>query len=263
MLVGRFIGAASLGLYSRAYSLFALPMTQIRGPLGDVSMPALSSLKDQPERYLLYYRRFLGALAFATVPLSAYCALEGDFLIATLMGPKWAAAAPVFRILAAAGVIQTIASTRGLVLLSLGKSRRYLWLGVANSVAMVASFVIGLPFGIVGVAVAYAVANLVVLVPSLVYTFRGTPVTVRAFFTVLLEPVAYAVLSAALATGALWLLGRDGLLPHALALAVFFGTYALLAWRSAAFRGIWRAFASGLASAPPAAVAADAGGEFL
>jgi O-antigen/teichoic acid export membrane protein len=261
ILIGRFVGAAALGLYSKAYSLFLLPMTQIRGPLSDVSMPALSSLKRQPERYARYYCTFLSALAYATVPISAYCVLEGDFLITTLLGSRWAAAGPVFRILAAAGILQTIASTRGLVLVSLGESRKYLWLGVINSVAMVIAFVLGVRFGIVGVATAYAAASLVVLVPTLLFTFAGTPVTIRMFFGVLLRPVAFAAVasavSALVSVLVWWLAGSVGILGHVLALVAFFSTYALLASRSREFRDTWGAFAGRLLPTPRAASAEE------
>jgi O-antigen/teichoic acid export membrane protein len=245
ILVGKFLGSVELGLYSRAYSLFLLPMTQIRGPLADVSMPALSALKDQPERYARYYRRLLTALAFCAVPISAYCALDGGFVITALLGPRWAEAGLVFRILAAAGVVQTIASTRGLVLVTLGESRKYLWLGVVNSIAMVISFAIGLRWGIVGVAIAYGVANVVVLVPTLAFTFRGTPVTIASFFAALGRPVAFAALASLAAWAALAAATRglgDTLWAHAAALVAFWAVYVLLASASREFRDTWQAF---------------------
>ena len=193
----------------------------------------------------------LREVAFTTVPISVYCVLEGNFLIAALLGPKWAAAAPVFRILAAAGIVQTIASTRGLVLVSLGQSRKYLWLGIVNSIAMVLSFVIGLRFGIVGVATAYAVANLVVLVPTLLFTFDGTPVTMGVFFGVLVRPIAFAAAAAAAFELVSRLTGDVGVASHVLAGIFFFGTYALLAWRSPVFRETLGAFLDGLLPVSP------------
>jgi PST family polysaccharide transporter len=250
ILVGRVIGASALGLYSKAYSLFVLPMTQIRVPLSGVAMPVLSSLKSQPERYRRYYRKFLGAVAFATLPLSVYCVLQGDFLIALLLGPKWAGAAPVFRILALASIVQAPASTRGLVLISLGRSRRFLWLGVVNSIVMVIAFVIGLRWGITGVAAAYAAANWLMLIPTLVFAFRGTPVSVGLFFGVLARPGACVVAAAALSLVVYRLTGDTGMIPHAVFFVVFFGTYALLASRSGFLRETWKAFIGGVTSTP-------------
>ena len=51
ILIGRFIGAQPLGLYTRAYTLFSLPLSQIRSPMVAVAVPALSALRDQPARF--------------------------------------------------------------------------------------------------------------------------------------------------------------------------------------------------------------------
>ena len=190
ILIGRFIGAEALGLYARAYNLFMMPITQIRSPLNDVAMPALSSLRNQPERYVKYYQRLLDIMASLTIPLTMYCAIEADFLIRLLLGSKWLGAVPVFRILAIAGLIQAIAGTRGLVLLSCGFSRRYFYWGLFNAIVCVSSFVVGLRYGIEGVAMAYAIVNYVILVPSLFYCFPNTPVTITLFIKTLLPPLA-------------------------------------------------------------------------
>jgi PST family polysaccharide transporter len=117
ILIGKFIGADALGLYAKAYQLLMMPITQIRNPLDQVAMPVLSSLRNQPERYVKYYQRLVDIIASLTMPLTVYCAIEADFLIQLLLGPKWEGVVPVFRILAIAGLVQAVASTRGLVLI--------------------------------------------------------------------------------------------------------------------------------------------------
>jgi PST family polysaccharide transporter len=203
ILVGRYLGAVQLGLYSKAYTLFTQPLQQIRGPIADVAMPVLSALKDQPERYRSYYARFVDVLAMLTVPIGAYCFVEADFLIRVLLGPSWAGVVPVFRVLALVGILQAVESTRGLVLLSQGQSRRHLNWGVANSAILAVAFVVGLPFGIIGVATGYAVASYGVLFPNLVYCFRGTPVTVGTF----VRSVAPSLAAAAVASAGAWAVG--------------------------------------------------------
>ena len=81
ILIGKFIGADALGLYAKAYGLFMMPISQIRSPLNQVAMPVLSSLQNQPERYIKYYQRLIDILASLTIPLTLYCAIEADFLI--------------------------------------------------------------------------------------------------------------------------------------------------------------------------------------
>ena len=240
VLIGKFVGADALGLYGKAYSLFMLPIGQIRTPINDVAIPALSALKRQPARYRSYYLTVVGIVGLVTVPLALYCALEGDFLIRFLLGPNWAGAAPVFRILSVVGVLQTVSSTSGLVLITLGRTRRYMSQGLVTSGVTVAAFIVGLRYGIIGVAIAYAVVSFLMLLPVLAWCFHGTPVSVRNFLGGIWRPLAYG----GTATLAGYLIGRLGsghwLLDHTLEAVVFFGIYSLLVSRSRALRDVWR-----------------------
>ncbi len=189
ILIGKVVGVDALGLYTKAYQLFLMPISQIRVPLNKVAMPVLSSLKDQPERYVKYYQRIIDILATLTVPFSLYCLIEADFLIRVLLGSQWVGATLVFRILSITGLVQAVASTQGLVLVSSGFSKRYFCWGLVNAIITIVAFLSGLPFGMEGVAAAYAIANYLILIPSLFYCFHKTPVTVRIFLKTLLPPL--------------------------------------------------------------------------
>lgn len=197
ILIGRVLGASQLGVYSKAYTLFTQPLQQIRGPLAEVALPNLSRLQNDAEGFRTYYARFVEGLAMLTVPIGAICALESEFIVRLVLGPSWMGVASVLRILALVGVIQAVESTRGIVLLSQGKSRRHLIWGAANSVILAIAFVIGLQWGVVGVAAAYAVASYLVLVPNLIFCFKGTPVTLATFAGATVPYVLFASVAAA------------------------------------------------------------------
>jgi PST family polysaccharide transporter len=105
------------------------------------------------------------------------------------LGGKWTGAANIFKVLSVTAFIQPVASTVGLVLVSLGQSKRYLKWGIANSVLTVFSFVVGLPWGAMGVATAYTIANYILLWPTLWYSFRESPFTTRDFFSAIFWPM--------------------------------------------------------------------------
>ncbi|MBT4511719.1 MAG: oligosaccharide flippase family protein, partial [Chloroflexi bacterium] len=248
ILIGRYIGADALGLYAKAYQLFMMPISQIRGPLTQVAMPVLCSLKDQPERYVKYYQRLLDILATLTIPLTIYCAIEADFLIRLLLGSQWVAAVSVFRILAIAGLFQAIASTRGLVLISYGFSRRYFYYGAFNAVLCVVSFIVGIPYGIEGVAASYTIANYLFLVPALFYCFSKTPVTVSLFFKTLFLPL----LTGTLAGGGVLLFKHvwpsELFIIHGLSLVLFGLLYIGLSFCRQSIRETWNMFLKGVLS---------------
>lgn len=221
ILIGKYIGADGLGFYAKAYQLFMMPLQQIRGPIAQVALPVLSSLQYFPDKYRKYYKSILDILSILVTPISVYCAIEAHFLINFVLGEQWMAAVPVFRILAIGGIIISVAGTRGLILMSCGKSKRYLKWGLANAVITVSSFAIGLRFGIVGVATAYTATTYIILVPSLFYCFQKTPVTVGLFFRALMPSLINAMAAAMVISTIKWLFETESILFNIVCALVF------------------------------------------
>jgi len=189
ILVGRFCGSGILGLYGKAYNLLMLPISQIRGPLTSVAVPALSRIQDDPKRYKSYYTKLILLLSFISMPLIVFLAISSRSIIHLLLGEQWLGASSIFQILAITAFIQPVWSTVGLVLLSLGQSGRYLRFGIFNSLVVVTSFAVGIRWGVIGVASAYAVASYLILFPSLWYCFRRTPISIAAFLKAIVRPI--------------------------------------------------------------------------
>lgn len=221
LLIGKLIGAEGLGIYEKAYQLFMLPISEIRGPITNVAIPVLSSLQDEPVRFLKYYRRLLDILAFLTFPVTVYCIMEADFLIRLVLGPQWMDAAPVFRVLAIAGLFQPTSGTAGLVLLSLGYASRLLKIASVTGALTVFSFIAGIPHGIIGVATAYAIISYIILLPMLFCCFHKTPVTIGVFLRAHVAPILISLTSAGffLFTKRIW--GTETTFSHLASLTVY------------------------------------------
>jgi len=195
ILIGRFIGSDALGLYQKAYQILMLPITQIRDPLNSVGIPALSSLQNQPEKYRNYYREYLFLLSFFSMPIVVFLFFTSEHIILFLLGENWMAAAPIFQLLAITAFIQPVASTRGMVMISCGKSTRYFYWGLWNALFVVAAFTFGIQWGVTGLVIAYTAVNYLILVPSLYYCYRYTPVKVSDFFRTTAAPALISILA--------------------------------------------------------------------
>ena len=194
ILLGRFWGASVLGLYSKAYGIMMLPISQIRRPLDTVAIPALSHIQNDPIRYRRYYIKLITLLSFVTMPLMVFLFLYAKQVILVLLGSKWLEATDIFRILCVIAFIQPVATTWGLVLVSLGQSKRYLIWGIINSLFIVTSFIIGVKWGAIGVAAAYTIVSYLLLVPTLWYCFRRTPVSIIDFFSAISRPLIASII---------------------------------------------------------------------
>lgn len=178
LLIGRFSGAQQLGLYSRAYQLMTLPIDQINEPITSVSVPALSRLLDSPESYRRAYLRMLEKIAMLTMPSVVLMIMTSDWIIRIFLGSQWGGAARIFVILGISALFQPIANTTGWLLVSQGRTHHMLKWGFISGPIIIVSFLIGLPWGAVGVAASYACAR-VFIVDPLLYWFVGREGPVR------------------------------------------------------------------------------------
>jgi O-antigen/teichoic acid export membrane protein len=179
LLIGRFYGAVSVGLYSRASGLLIRPLEQFLNPISAVFVPALSRLQSQPERYrAAFLRVYEGMLLIAF--LGAGLALSAARpLTLVLLGPKWEQAAVIFEGFTVAALCLPLAHAASWLLVSQGRGRDMLVAQSINSVAKLLSFIAGLPYGAVGVAVAYSAYSLIIRVPTW-YLIVGKTGPVRA-----------------------------------------------------------------------------------
>lgn len=177
IFVGRFLGTGPLGLYSRAYNLFLVPLRQIHGPMGNVVQPVMSAIYGEPDRYRQFYRRTLSGITVVGMPGVVFLAVMSRRVIEVLLGERWIGASDAFRWLAVAGFLQMVGRTFAWLFTTSGRSRAMaIWAGVTAPLTVLA-FAIGLQWGISGVAAAYAISQLTFILPGIWWSQRGTPVT--------------------------------------------------------------------------------------
>lgn len=167
LLIGKFWGLTALGFYGRAYSLLMAPLTQVIYPLNKVVVPVLTRLNADRDAYTRTYRQILSSLMLACYPLITCLIVAREAVIDVLLGPQWQSVAPIFLALGFAALVQPINNATGWLLLSQGRARDTLYTGVMGCVVCCISFVCGLPWGPVGVAIAYAIAQIAVATPLL------------------------------------------------------------------------------------------------
>jgi PST family polysaccharide transporter len=199
LLIGRFGGAQSLGLYNKASQLLGLPTDQINEPLFSVAIPALSRLTDSPERYRQAYLRMMEKVIMLTMPIVGLMLVASDWLVQLVLGPQWNGAAPILVFMCIAGLFAPVMNTCGWLLVTQGRTRDMLYWSVINAPLAIVPIVIGLRWGPVGVAASYSAARILVANP-LQFWFIGRTGPVRTVdFYKLLAPFTGAVGAAMMA----------------------------------------------------------------
>ena len=196
MLIGWYWGAGPLGIYSRAYQLFMLPVQQINAPLNSVILPALARLQSDLKRFREYYLKALYVVAAIGMPLAALLGILSEEIIQILLGEKWMGVVPVFKVLSVAAVLQPMTNSTGWLFTSLGRTKLMLRWTFIGTLTVVLSFVVGLPYGPVGVALAYAIARFVLIPPAFLIATMGTTIKAKDIMRWCAFPVIATILGA-------------------------------------------------------------------
>lgn len=180
MLVGRFLGPAALGAYSISYTIMLVPFNQIAGPVQEVLFPALSRMQDdRPAMAAAWIRanRIVGALSIPS--LLGLLVVAPDF-VQVVLGDKWAAATPVIQVLVWVGLLQSLQRLNSTILQACDVTGDLLRYSVIVTVASIAAFAVGLHWGIVGVAVAFAISSTIVEPYYTLLTVRPLGISILA-----------------------------------------------------------------------------------
>ena len=208
VLMGKFWGETALGLYNRAYTLSQLTTNHINQPVSNVVIPMLSRLQNDPEPYRRHYVTALGLTTSLSMPIIAFAVADAELLITGLLGERWLEAIPLFQALGPAAFMATTHVSMTWVFVSLGKSNRQFRWSIVAGVTIVTAFVIGLPYGAMGMAIAYSSATVALRLPGIVYCYHGTRLRLRDFFRAVQVPAVASLGAAAV------LLGLRGWMDH-------------------------------------------------
>lgn len=196
MLIGRFLGSGELGIYNIAYRVILFPLQNITFVIGRAAFPVYSRSQKNSAAIGRHYLAMLGIVAFITAPLMGLSWAIREPLISLLLGDRWLRAAEVLAWLAPVGFFQSMVSTSGSVLNSIGRSDVLRNLGLIGTILLVGSIIIGLQWGVIGVSASYCIANLLWIYPVLSTVLHKLDMRFRDFVEVILRPVLLAVIVA-------------------------------------------------------------------
>lgn len=172
LLIGRFLGSDPLGAYSRAYSVMLLPLTNISRVLSRVMFPAFSIIQEDKRRVRNMYLRMTRTIALFTFPLMLGLFVTVDPFVITVFGQQWAEMIPILQVLCLLGVTQSIGTLNGNLYLSQGRADLQFKVGLFLKANAILGIVIGLHWGVVGVAIGYTISSFINSYPSFFFAGR-------------------------------------------------------------------------------------------
>ena len=227
LLVGRVLGAGPLGYYSMAIQLMLYPLQQVSSVFVRVLIPTLIHLQEDLPRLRAAYLKAVGCIALATFPIMGGLFAVADDFVKVVFGPTWTEMTPLVEILAWVGMFQSVGTTVGTLYLATGNPRLALRVTMIGAPILIGGMAAGLPWGTIGVATGYAIANVTFSYYSFATAFRLVGLPLLDFWRELAPP-----LGCALAMIAVVMLAGQALssldAPYRLGLCVLLGVLAYI-----------------------------------
>lgn len=172
VIVGRFLGERALGYYGLCYRILTMPLGLVGDLFATVAQPRLARLVDDRAALGSQLAGLMGHVATLTTPICLGAALAGAELLEVVFGEAWLPALRPFQLLALCGIATAPGRLLGLCYtISRDTGRLARWALMTTPVILI-GFLVGLPWGVTGVAASVTITFSALFPFSAVYAGR-------------------------------------------------------------------------------------------
>ncbi len=158
LVVGRYLGAAALGLYGRAYQLVQMPANLFGQVANEVLFPAMSAIQDRPDTLRRIFRLGTAFMAALALPCSLLAAVTSRQLVLVVLGPEWLPLRAAFDVIIFGLLFRTASKLTDALMKARGAVYRRAWRNIAFAVMVFTGAYAGHTWGLQGVAIGVLIA---------------------------------------------------------------------------------------------------------
>lgn len=164
LLIGKFLGAQQLGLYTLGYNVTYVVRGQIMKVVNSVFYPVYSKLQDDLVAVKKYYFKVIKYNCVVIYPIMVGIIMLAEPLVIYGLGKKWEEAIIPMQLMAAAGLVHLLTSSNTVLLRGLGKPKLEMIFSIIKTLGVNVPFiVIGVLYnGIIGAATGLLAAKFVI-----------------------------------------------------------------------------------------------------
>lgn len=185
LIIGKYLNAFYLGLYTKAFNLMTQTISKVTGGLYNVMFPAFAEAQNQPEKLRKAYIRTVQTVTYFVFPILMFMVINSDFVIIGLYGEKWTGSIQTFQILAIGGIFNSTLPFSGAIAHATGKVYFEVLQQLMYFLALSLGVIFGIKFGIEGVAAAVVFALVLMFIAQSWLAIKIIQTTWFVFFKAL------------------------------------------------------------------------------
>ncbi len=152
LIVGKVIGQHALGLYSQAFALVLIPVSNISNVFVSVLFPSFSLIQKQKEKISRIFTKTSKAILLVNGAI--FFALFGiaDLFVILVLGPKWLGMEKLLRVFCIVGLVISLRTIQSGVFMSQNKNGLLFRLNIVSRVITITSLLLIAPYGMMSIA---------------------------------------------------------------------------------------------------------------
>lgn len=144
LLLGKFLGMASLGYYEKSYRLMTLPISTLTNVFTPTIQPILSDFQNENSIIRNVYNKGSKYLFLAGCIIAPFLFFSADEIILIIFGPQWKPAVPIFQALLFSIPFQLVDSISGSIFQSANDFKHLFLSGVLCALINTGSLIFAL-----------------------------------------------------------------------------------------------------------------------
>ena len=199
LLIGKLLGAESLGIYSLVKQLVMRPSMIINPIVTQVAFPLMSKVQDDTEQLKSIYLKMINSLSSINFPIHIAMAILAEAIVVVLFGDKWITAVPILQILSIYAMLRSTGNPIGALLLAKGRADLGFWWNFALFFIIIVVIYMGSSFGLKGIAWSLLLLQVVLSVLSWYFLVnRLCSAGFLEYYKQILNPLFLATISGAI-----------------------------------------------------------------
>lgn len=172
LIIGKLYGVRELGFFGRATRIQQIPVQLISDILSRVAFPIFSAAADNTDKLKRGVRFAISGIMLLNIPLMLGLMITSKHLVHVVFGAKWLPSVPLLQILCVVGLFWPLQVINLNVLKAQGHSDLFFKLEIIKKVFGTIFLIIGVYFGVTGIAWSQAAFAVVAFFINAFYTER-------------------------------------------------------------------------------------------
>ncbi len=157
-IVGRYMGAKKLGIYSRAYALLVLPSRLFGLAAGRVIFPSMAKFQDDIDKFRQVFLKLIEFLAILSFPLMGFLTIACTEFVKVVLGNQWLSLVPILQVFTFSMFFRLVFSVNNIVLKAAGKIYYTAYIQILTLILIVTGCLLLYPYGLVAIGIAVSFA---------------------------------------------------------------------------------------------------------